>query len=90
MMTAHFRHFGLAVLLICAIDSTLALLRAAEDSDLPPPPRPTLAKPLLIGQWADIAVLKDGADYYLVHSSGWYRPAVFQLSKNWRDGTLQP
>ena len=48
----------------------------AEDHGRPTPPRPTLAKPLLIGEWADIAVLKDGADYYLVHSSGWYRPAV--------------
>jgi hypothetical protein len=35
-----------------------------------------LAKPLLIGEWADIAVLQDGEDYYLVHSSGLYRPAV--------------
>ncbi|MFO7957273.1 MAG: family 43 glycosylhydrolase [Candidatus Brocadiia bacterium] len=38
--------------------------------------RSTLAKPLLIGEWADIAVLRDEDNYYLVHSSGWYRPAI--------------
>ncbi len=38
--------------------------------------RATLAKPMLIGEWADIGVLKDGEEYYLVHSSGWYRPGI--------------
>ncbi len=41
-----------------------------------PATRPTLARPLLIGEWADMAVLKDDDDYYLIHSSGWYRPAI--------------
>ncbi len=41
-----------------------------------PRSRPTCARPLLVGEWADIAVLNDGGDYYLVHSSGWYRPAI--------------
>lgn len=39
-------------------------------------PRPTLAKPLLLGDWADIAICQDGSDYYLTQSSGMYRPAA--------------
>jgi len=31
-------------------------------------------RPLLLGEWADICVKRDGADYYLSHSSGQFRP----------------
>ena len=61
-----------AGLLVSAILTSVAVAQTSP----PISARATLAKPLLIGEWADIGVLKDGADYYLVHSSGWYRPAV--------------
>lgn len=35
-----------------------------------------LAKPLIIGEWADISILKDGDTYYLGHSSGDYYPGL--------------
>lgn len=38
--------------------------------------RPTEAKPLMIGEWADIGVWREGDDYYLAHSSGMWRPAA--------------
>ena len=36
--------------------------------------RTTQAKPLLIGNWADPSILKDGDDYYMTHSSFEYQP----------------
>jgi beta-xylosidase len=37
---------------------------------------PTEARPLLVGDWPDPTICKDGADYYMTHSSGPYRPAL--------------
>lgn len=39
-------------------------------------PGPTEARPLLVGDWADPTICKDGSDYYLTHSSGPFRPAA--------------
>lgn len=39
-------------------------------------PRPTTAKPLLIGNWADPTILKDGDDYFLTHSSFEFQPGL--------------
>jgi beta-xylosidase len=35
-----------------------------------------LPKPLVIGEWADISIVKDGDTYYLGHSSGDYYPGL--------------
>ncbi len=37
---------------------------------------PTLAKPLLVGNWADPTILRDGDDYYMTHSSFDYQPGL--------------
>jgi beta-xylosidase len=51
-------------------------------------PRPTLARPLLIGNWADPTILRDGGDYYMTHSAFNSRPALLiwhsQDLKTWR------
>ena len=39
-------------------------------------PRPTEARPLLVGNWADPTVLKDGDDYYMTHSSFEFQPGL--------------
>ena len=39
-------------------------------------PRPTEARPLLIGNWADPTILKDGKDYYMTHTSFEYQPGL--------------
>jgi len=39
-------------------------------------PRPTRAIPLLIGNWADPTILKDGEDYYMTHSSFAFHPGL--------------
>ncbi len=36
----------------------------------------TEARPLFVGDWPDPTILKDGADYYMTHTSGLYRPAL--------------
>ena len=41
-----------------------------------PAPTPSEARPLMIGEWADIGICRDGDDYYLAHSSGKWRPAA--------------
>jgi len=33
-------------------------------------------RPLLLGEWADICIKRDGQDYYLTQSSGEYKPAM--------------
>ncbi len=40
------------------------------------PPRPTEARPLMIGNWADPTILKDGEDYYMTHSSFEFHPGL--------------
>jgi xylan 1,4-beta-xylosidase len=40
------------------------------------PAHPTQAKPLLVGNWADPSILKDGEDYYMTHSSFEYQPGL--------------
>ncbi len=52
---------------------TLALLAPLCS---PAADRPAAARPLMIGEWADIAVLRDCRDYYLAHSSGDYYPGI--------------
>jgi beta-xylosidase len=37
---------------------------------------PTAARPLLVGDWPDPTICRDGGDYYLTHSSGPFRPAA--------------
>ncbi|MCY2996191.1 MAG: family 43 glycosylhydrolase [Planctomycetota bacterium] len=39
-------------------------------------PRPTAAKPLLLGNWADPSILQNGSDYYLTHSSFEFQPGL--------------
>lgn len=39
-------------------------------------PRPTRAIPLLLGNWADPSILKDGSDYYMTHSSFEHQPGL--------------
>jgi len=39
-------------------------------------PHPTQAKPLLLGNWADPSILKDGDDYYMTHSSWDFQPGL--------------
>ena len=39
-------------------------------------PHPTQAKPLLLGNWADPSILKDGEDYYMTHSSWDFQPGL--------------
>jgi beta-xylosidase len=39
-------------------------------------PRPTPAKALLLGNWADPTMLKDGEDYYMTHSSFQRQPGL--------------
>ncbi|MCP4045019.1 MAG: family 43 glycosylhydrolase, partial [Gammaproteobacteria bacterium] len=41
-----------------------------------PAPRPTEARPLLLGNWADPTVLKEGDDYYMTHSSFNFQPGL--------------
>ena len=61
------------------------LLPAASPVDQP---RPTQAKPLLIGNWADPSILKDGDDYYMTHSSFDFQPGLLvwhsQDLRTWR------
>ena len=51
-------------------------------------PRPTEARPLLVGNWADPTVLKDGDDYYMTHSSFEFQPGLLiwhsKNLKSWR------
>jgi beta-xylosidase len=54
----------------CHIIIALAFAAAANAQG------PTEARPLLVGDWPDPTICKDGADYYMTHSSGPYRPAL--------------
>ena len=75
-----FKHSLIPVLLL--------LLRVPGDS-VGFQPRPTTARPLMMGEWADIAILRDGSDYYLAQSSGDYYPGIpIWHSKNLRDWKL--
>lgn len=58
-----------SLLLVLAMSTTWA-------DETVPPPRPTEARPLLIGNWADPTILKDGDDYYLTHSSFEFQPGL--------------
>lgn len=48
----------------------------ARAADTPPAARSTEARPLLMGNWADPSILKDGDDYYMTHSSFEYQPGL--------------
>ena len=56
-----------------------SLLLAAEPKMTP---RPTEARPLLIGNWADPTVLKDGDNYYMTHSSFEFQPGLLIWQSN--------
>jgi len=60
-----------------------ALARAAAVQ-----PRPTKAIPLLVGNWADPTILKDGSDYYMTHSSFQRQPGLLiwhsRDLRNWK------
>ena len=51
------------VVALLVLGGPVVVVPAAEAS------RPTVARPLLVGNWADPTVLKDGDDYYMTHSS---------------------
>jgi xylan 1,4-beta-xylosidase len=62
--------------LLLAAGSTLVatqVLAAVPSADQP---RATEAKPLLIGNWADPSILKDGDAYYMTHSSFDFQPGL--------------
>jgi xylan 1,4-beta-xylosidase len=44
--------------------------------------RATEARPLLVGNWADPTVLKDGGDYYMTHSSFEFQPGLLIWHSN--------
>lgn len=52
------------------------------------PPQSTEAKAILIGNWADPSILKDGDDYYMTHPSWEFQPGILiwhsKDLKNWR------
>jgi len=54
-------------LILLAVFALTLAVRAHESTE---------SRPLLMGDWPDVTVCKDGADYYMTHSSGPYRPAV--------------
>ena len=60
----------------------LAPLAAVHAAGAPVPaarvitPHPTEAKLLLMGNWADPSILKDGDDYYMTHSSFEFQPGL--------------
>ena len=64
------------VLLMLAAWSALEAASVPAATPSVPTARPTQAKPLLIGNWADPTVLKDGDDYYMTHSSFEYQPGL--------------
>jgi xylan 1,4-beta-xylosidase len=70
--------------LIIALSTVLMTLplRAGEPAVTP---RPTEARPVLVGNWADPTVLRDGDDYYMTHSSFEFQPGLLIWhSKNLR------
>lgn len=58
------------------IVGTLILLSLVQADDTPPVVRTTEAKLLLMGNWADPTILKDGDDYYMTHSSFDFQPGL--------------
>src|ERR1700748_88796 len=60
----------LSILIALVLHATLSA------ADTPPVVRPTEAKLLLMGNWADPTVLKDGDDYYMTHSSFDFQPGL--------------
>ncbi len=60
----------------------------AAGSGSPPSARSTCARLLLLGNWADPTILRDGEDYYLTHSSFEFQPGLLVWHSrdllNWR------
>lgn len=65
-----------SVRLVLAAGSILIATQGQAAAPTTVQPRPTQTKPLLIGNWADPTVLKDGDDYYMTHSSFDYQPGL--------------
>jgi len=59
----------LAALLLQPLGTLLA-------ADTTPAARPTEARLLIMGNWADPSIIKDGNDYYLTHSSFEFQPGL--------------
>jgi beta-xylosidase len=57
----------------CLAVLSLAALAPAADTIAP---RPTEARSLMIGNWADPTILKDGDNYYMTHTSFEYQPGL--------------
>ena len=55
---------------------TLAAFLPAATAGAAGAERATEARPLLLGNWADPTVLRDGGDYYMTHSSFEYQPGL--------------
>ena len=70
------------VVALLVLGGPVVIVSAAE------PPRPTEARPLLVGNWADPTVLRDGDDYYMTHSSFEFQPGLLiwhsQDLRSWR------
>lgn len=49
---------------------------SSRAADTTPVVRPTEAKLLLMGNWADPSILKDGDDYFMTHSSFEFQPGL--------------
>jgi xylan 1,4-beta-xylosidase len=62
-----------STMLAALLLTPLAGLHAADPAIVA---RPTEAKLLLMGNWADPSILKDGDDYYLTHSSFEFQPGL--------------
>jgi xylan 1,4-beta-xylosidase len=55
----------------CSVTASIA-----AEGETSPAARPTQAKPLLVGNWADPTILRDGDDYYMTHSSFEHQPGL--------------
>ena len=73
MMKGRYETVKWCATLSLAAAGLLGTLAMAADSIRP---RPTEARPLLIGNWADPTILKDGKDYYMTHTSFEFQPGL--------------
>ncbi|MDP6545955.1 MAG: family 43 glycosylhydrolase [Phycisphaerae bacterium] len=73
MMNGRYKTVQRCATLSLAAVGLLASLAMAVD---PIKPRPTEARPLLTGNWADPTILKDGEDYYMTHTSFEFQPGL--------------
>ncbi len=72
-MNGEYKPLARTITLSLAAVGLLATFAMGENSIRP---RPTEAKPLLVGNWADPTILKDGEDYYMTHTSFEFQPGL--------------